>query len=119
MGRNGANTEGYITEIAKDMEDCQMLDFKWTDMQVLMIINALNSSDKDEAQLAERLTETYNSSILNKKVLEISHICKIIADFWSEIRERRQIMFTPEKGKDTEKKDGIKEGDKENKKRKM
>ena len=100
MGRNGVNTEGYITEIGKDMEDCQMWDFKWTDMQVLMIINALNSSDKDEAQLAERLTETYNSSILNKKVLDIPHIHKIITEFWSEIREKRQIMFTSEKGKE-------------------
>ena len=83
MGRNGANTEGYITEIAKDMEDCKMWDFKWTDMQVLMIINSLNSSDENEAQLAERLTETYNSSILNNKVLEIPHIRKIITEFRS------------------------------------
>ena len=45
MGRNGANTEGYITKITKEMEDCQMCDFKWTDMQVLMVINALDSSD--------------------------------------------------------------------------
>ena len=69
MGRNRVNTEGYITEIAKDIKDCKMWDFKWTDMQVLMIINSLNSSDENEAHLAERLTETYNSSILNKKSL--------------------------------------------------
>ena len=49
MGKNGANTEGYITEIKKEREDCQMWNFKWTDMQVLMVINTLNSSNEDES----------------------------------------------------------------------
>ena len=69
MGRMGTNTEGYITEISQDFENCKMWDFDWKDMQVLMVINALNSSDENEAHLAEKLTESYKSSILKKKSL--------------------------------------------------
>ena len=43
----------FITEIAKDIENCKMWDFKWTDKQVLMIIKSLNSCDENEAWLAE------------------------------------------------------------------
>ena len=120
MGKNGANTEGYITEISKDFEDCKMWDFDWTDMQVLMVINSLNSSDENEACLAEKLTESI-LSILNKKVLEMPQIHKIISDLWGEIKERRQVMSSSgkgkRKGKDTVKEKRIREGEKENKMR--
>ena len=86
-------------------------------MPVLIIINSLNSCDENEAGLAKRLTQINNSSILSNKVLEMSHIHGIITEFWSEIRETRQMMFNSEenKGKDTEKEDKTKESDKENK----
>ena len=81
MGRMGMNTEGYITEISQDFENCKMWDFDWKDMQVLMVINALSSSDEDEARLAKKLTESYYLSKVNKKVFEMPQIRKIISDF--------------------------------------
>ena len=99
MGKNGANTEGYITEIKKEMEDCDMRNFKWTDMQVLMVIDTLNSSDEDESQLAEKLTEAYNSATLNKEILEMSQIRELVADFWARKREQKQTMFNQKKRK--------------------
>ena len=96
-----------------------MWDFDWKDMQVLMVINALNSSDEDEARLAEKLTESYNSSKVNKKVLEMPQIRKIISDFWAEVKERREVMSISgkgkRKGKDKGKMKRTREGEKENK----
>ena len=43
LGKNGENTEGFISEIVKEMEDCKMESFLWTDMPILIIINSLNS----------------------------------------------------------------------------
>ena len=108
MGKRGANTEGYIKEIMREIEDCDMRNFKWTDMQVLMVINSLDSSDEDESQLAEKLTEAYNSATLNKEILEMSQIREMIADFRAEKRERRQIMFTQKKKKVWKRKKAIK-----------
>ena len=67
MGWMGENTEGYIEEISQRFENCKMWDFNWKDMRVLMVINQLNSSDKEEACLAERLMESYNASKADKR----------------------------------------------------
>ena len=120
LGKNGENTEGFISEIVKEMEDCRMWDFQWTDMPILIMINSLNSCDENEVRLAERITQIYNSSILSNKVLDMSYIRGVITEFWSDIRETRQLMFNSEenKEKDTETEDETKERDKENKRKK-
>ena len=86
-----------------------------------MVINALNSSDKEEVHLAEKLTESYNLSKVNKKVLEMPQFRKIISDFWAEVKERREVMSSSgkgkRKGKNTGKEKRISEGEKENKTR--
>ena len=86
MGRMGTNTEGYIKEISQDFENCKMWEFDWKDIRVLMVINQLNSSDKEEARLAEKLMESYNMSKVNKKALEMDEIRKIISDLWTEVK---------------------------------
>ena len=73
-----------------------------------MVIKQLNSSDKEEARLAEKLMESYNMSKVNKKPLEMEEIRKTISDFWSEVKEWKEIMSTSGKrkkrGKDRRKK---------------
>ena len=98
MGRRGANTEGYIKEIKKEIEDCDMRNFKWTDMQVLMVINSLDSSDEDESQLAEKITKVYNSANLNKEVHGMPMIRELVAGFWAPKREQKQTTFNQQKG---------------------
>ena len=89
-------------------------------MPILIIINSLNSSDENEARLAERLTQIYNSSFLSNKELDMSYIHGEITQFWSNIRKTRQLMFNSEdnKEKDTKIQDKTKEEDKENKRKK-
>ena len=89
MGWMGTNTEGYIDEISQNFENCKMWDFNWKDMRVLMVINQLNSSDKEEARLAERLMESYNALKADKKALEMPEFRQIISSFWAEVKERR------------------------------
>ena len=53
LGAEGENTESFIPELVKEMEDCKIESFRWTDMPILIIINSLNSCDENEARLAE------------------------------------------------------------------
>ena len=68
----------------------------------------MNFSDKEESHLAEILMESYNMSKVNKKPLEMKEIRKTISDFWSEVKERKEIIWTSGKrmkgGKDRKKK---------------
>ena len=56
FGVEGSNTESFISELTKEMEDCRMESFWWTDLPILIMINTLRSSDENESRLAERLT---------------------------------------------------------------
>ena len=58
MGWMGKNVEGYIDKISHSFQNCKMWEFDWKDMRVLMVINQLNSSDKEEAHLAEKLIKS-------------------------------------------------------------
>ena len=78
----GANTESFISELVKEMEDCKMESFQWTDLPILIMINSLRSSDENEARLAERLTHIYNSSILSNTELDMSFVRGEISQFW-------------------------------------
>ena len=95
-----------------------MWEFDWKDMRVLMVINALNLSDKEEACLAEKLTESYNSSKANKKVLEMQEIRTIISNFWAKVKERKEVMSVSgkgkKKGKDKRKMKKTRDGENEN-----
>ena len=88
-GLDGKNVEGYIDEISHSFQNCKMWEFNWKDMKVLMVINQLNSSNKEEAHLTEKLMESYNMSKVNKKALEMEEIRKIISDFWTKVKERK------------------------------
>ena len=44
MGCIGKNVEGYIDKISHSFQNCNMWEFDWKDMRILMVINQLNSS---------------------------------------------------------------------------
>ena len=96
FGRGGENTESFISELMKEMEDCKMESFRVTDQPILIMINSLRSSDENEARLAGRLTNIYNSSILSNKQLDISVVRGEIVQFWAQICEARQLMSNSE-----------------------
>ena len=64
------------------------------------MINSLRSSDQNEARLAGRLTNIYNSSILSNKQLDIAVVHGEIVQFWAQIREARQLMSSSEDTKE-------------------
>ena len=72
FGREGENTECFISELMREMEDCKMELFQVADLPILIMINSPRSSDENEARLAGRLTHIYNSFILSNKQLDIS-----------------------------------------------
>ena len=47
---------------------------KWTDFLVLIFINTLRSSDKNEEKLAEHLNRMYDAAKKEGRVLEIATI---------------------------------------------
>lgn len=96
FGREGENTESFISELMKEMEDCKMESFRVADLPILIMINSLRSSEKNEARLASKLTNIYNSSILSNKHLELAMVRGEIVQFWAKIHEARQLMSSPE-----------------------
>ena len=120
FGFEGSNTESFLAQLNRDMEDCRMESFQWTNLSILIMINTLGSSDENEARLAERLNHLYNSAILNNRVLDMSFIQSEVHQFWKRVRESRQMTFNSQK--ETKALAGLqnseKEESKENRKRK-
>ena len=44
------------------MAACNLELFRWTDYSILIMINTLQSSDKHEEKLAERLNQLYDDT---------------------------------------------------------
>ena len=91
--------------------------FRVADLPILIMINSLRSSDENEARLASKLTNIYNSSILSNKHVDIAMVHGEIVQFWAKICEARQLMSSPEEIKEAimEIQDPMKGENKENK----
>ena len=55
MGHEGCSLDLFVSQLNKDMADCKMESFRWTDLSILIMINTLRSSDENKVKLAERL----------------------------------------------------------------
>ena len=60
MGKEGNKIDRFIARLSQDVAACKLETFRWTDYQILLCINTL-TNDKDEAQLADKLTKMYNA----------------------------------------------------------
>ena len=72
MGREGDCLDTFVSQLNRDMAACKMESFRWTDFLVLIMINTLRSSDKNEEKLAESLNHLYDVAESKKKVLDIT-----------------------------------------------
>ena len=61
MGHEGDKLETFISQLSRDMAACKMESFQWTDFSILVMINTLRSSDKNEEKLAKRLNQLYDA----------------------------------------------------------
>ena len=75
------------------MVACKMESFRWTDFSVLIMINTLQSSDKNEEKLAKRLNRLYDSAKSEKRVLDIAIMQQEVRSFWRTVKENWELMF--------------------------
>ena len=52
------------------------------------------TNDKDEAQLAEKLTSCYNAHCKAKTTMTLATIQMEVKKFWRDIKETRDLMFS-------------------------
>ena len=91
MGKEGDHLNTFVTQLNHDMAACKMETFKWTDFSVLIFINTLRSSNKNEEKLAERLNQLYNAAEREGRTLEIATMQADVRSFWHNIKENREM----------------------------
>ena len=92
MGKEGNNLDTFVAQLNHDMAACKMEMFKWTDFSVLIFINTLRSSDKNEEKLAECLNQLYNAE-RQEKTLEIATMQAEVRSFWRNIKENHKMTW--------------------------
>ena len=93
MGREGDKLDMFISQLSRDMSACKMESFPWTDFSVLVMINTLRSSDKNEEKLAERLNYLYDTAESENRVLDIATMQQEVRSFWRVVKENRELTF--------------------------
>ena len=74
MGREGDKLDMFVSQLNRDMAACKMETFQWTDsdFSVLIMLNMLRASDKNEEKLAERLNQLHDATENEDRVLDIA-----------------------------------------------
>ena len=93
MGREGSNLDTFVSQLNRDMAACKMESFRWTDLSILIMINTLRSSDKNEVKLAKRLNYLYDAAVSEHKVLDITSVQREVRCFWRTVKENRELTF--------------------------
>ena len=70
-----------------------METFRWTDFSVLIMLNTLRASDKNEEKLAERLNQIYNAAENEDRVLDITTMQAEVRSFWRSMKENCELTF--------------------------
>ena len=82
MGREGDKLDTFVSQLNRDMAACKMETFRWTDFSVLIMLNTLRASDKNEEKLAERLNQLYDAAESEDRVLDITTMQAEVRSFW-------------------------------------
>ena len=72
MGKEGDKLDTFVSKLSRDMAACKLESFRWTDYSILIMINTLQSSEKHEEKLAERLNQLYDAAEAENRVFNIA-----------------------------------------------
>ena len=75
------------------MSACKLERFRWTDYQIFLCINTLVTSDRDEALLAEKLTQIYNAHCDANKAMSLATLQTEVKKFWRDKKETKDLMY--------------------------
>ena len=81
LGREGDRLDTFVSQLNRDMAACKMESFRWTDFSVLIMINTLQSSDKNEEKLAKRLNRLYDAAESENRALNIATMQQEVRSF--------------------------------------
>ena len=87
MGHEGDRLDMFVGQSNREMEACKMESFRCTDFCFLIMINTLQSSDKNEEKLAKRLNNLYDTTMSENKVLDTASIQREVRSFWKSIKD--------------------------------
>ena len=93
MGHEGDRLDMFVGQSNREMVACKMESFRCTDFCILIMINTLQSSDKNEEKLAKRLNRLYDSTESENRVLDIATMQQEVRSFWRTVKENRKLMF--------------------------
>ena len=93
MDKEGDKLDTFFSQLSRDMAACKMESFCWTDFCVLIMINTLQSSDKNEVKLAKRLNRLYDAAESGNRVLDIATMQQEVRSFWRVVKENSKLTF--------------------------